>query len=421
MIKPAKRVATQRQDVWSFVNEAAAKAPIQPIINMGQGFFGYNPPDFVIKAAKSVFDHVHCNQYAPTKGRPTLKAAIAKSYAASFGRAINPETEVVVTTGANEGMLSAFFTFLEPGDEVIVFEPFFDQYISNIQMPGAKVVVVKLHAPPMVAKHIVSSAEWTVNFDELKRAITKNTKMIVLNTPHNPLGKVFSAMELEQIGQICVENNLILLSDEVYDHLLYVDSVRPAALHREIAERTLTVGSAGKMFYATGWRVGWLIGPANLIKHVAAAHTRICYSSVSPLQEAVALSLNQADTNGFFDQAVVDMLSKVKRFTAVFDELSIPYTRPEGGYFVVANLKKIQFPDDYFFPPHVAARPRDFRLSYFLMNEVGVAAVPPSEFYLNEDAHLIEDCLRFSVCKTDEDLEEAKRRLRGLSQYIRAQ
>lgn len=150
---------------------------------MGQGFFGYNPPKFVIDAAKEALDRVECNQYSPTKGRPRLRKAIADAYSPFWGRKLNPETEVTVTTGANEGMLSAFMAFIEPGDEVIVFEPFFDQYISNIEIPGGKIVYVPMHPPADGDVRTSSAAGWTVNFEELERAVTPRTKMIVINTP----------------------------------------------------------------------------------------------------------------------------------------------------------------------------------------------------------------------------------------------
>ncbi|KAG5922188.1 hypothetical protein E4U42_005570, partial [Claviceps africana] len=254
-LKPAARVSGQKQDVWSFVNEAAAASPRQPIVNMGQGFFGYNPPGFLLQAAKEALDRVDCNQYSPTKGRPRLRRAIADAYSPFWGRRIDPETEVTITTGANEGILSAFMAFIEPGDEVIVFEPFFDQYISNIEMPGGKVVYVPMHPPENGATETSSAAEWRIDFDELEKAITPKTKMIVLNTPHNPVGKVFSKDELQRIGDLCVKNEIIILSDEVYDRLYYVPFTRVATLSPEIEALTLTVGSAGKNFYATGWRV----------------------------------------------------------------------------------------------------------------------------------------------------------------------
>ncbi|KAK3320649.1 pyridoxal phosphate-dependent transferase [Cercophora scortea] len=417
-LQPAARVKGNRKDVWSIINEAAAASPNQPIVNMGQGFFGYNPPEFIINAAKQALDRVECNQYSPTRGRPRLLKALADAYSPLWGRQLNWQTEITVTTGANEGMLSAFMAFIEPGDEVIVFEPFFDQYISNIEMPGGKIVYVPMHPPKEGGVKTLSAAEWSIDFDELERAITPRTKMLVLNTPHNPVGKVYSKPELEKIAALCVKHQIIILSDEVYDRLYYVPFTRIATLSPEVERLTITVGSAGKNFYATGWRVGWLIGPQELIQYVSAAHTRICYSSVSPLQEACAIGFEQAPSQNFWSACVTDMQQRMSRFNAIWDELGLPYSQPEGGYFVMVNLSKVALPADYAFPPHVAERPRDFKLAWFMIQELGVAAIPPSEFYTDANAHIVEDYLRFAVCKTDDVLEDAKERLRGLKKYI---
>lgn len=161
------------------------------------------------------------------------------------------------------------------------------------------------------------------------------------------------------------------------------------------------------------------MGPAHLIKYVSAAHTRICYSSVSPLQEACAIGFEQADENGFWDLAVREMKGKMDRFNAVWPELGLPFSDPEGGYFVLVNMSRVKIPDDYDFPPHVASRPRDFKLCWFMIEEFGLAAIPPSEFYTDANAHIVEDYMRFAVCKPDEVLEMAKERLRGLKEYIR--
>lgn len=386
---------------------------------MGQGFYGYNPPTFVLDAAKAALDRVECNQYSPTKGRPRLKKALADAYSPFFGRKLNPETEVTITTGANEGMLSAFMGFLEQGDEVIVFEPFFDQYISNIEMPGGKVVYVPLHPPEDGATRTSSAGNWRMDITELEKAITPKTRMIVINSPHNPVGKVFSKDELLAIGNLCVKHGILILSDEVYDRLYYTEFTRMATLSPEIANLTITVGSGGKCFYCTGWRVGWLIGPPNLIKYVSAAHTRICFSSVSPLQEATAVAFEEADKHKFWDSAITDMKSRVARFVEVFDELKLPYAKPEGGYFVMVNMAKVKLPEGYDFPDHVKDRPRDFKLAWFLIMEVGVAAIPPTEFVTEAKAHLFEDWMRFAVCKPDDMLDSAKERLRMLKQYIK--
>lgn len=285
-------------------------------------------------------------------------------------------------------------------------------------MAGGKVVYAPLRPPKEGAKRKTSASEWTIDFSELERCINDKTRMIVLNSPHNPVGKVFSKNELEAIGAVCVKHNIIILSDEVYDSLYYVPFTRIATLSPEIAKLTLTVGSAGKNFYATGWRVGYLIGPEHLITYVSTAHMRICYSSVSPLQEAAAVGFERADELGFWEQSKREMKYKVTSFCEVFDELGLPYSEPEGGYFVLANLGKVKLPEGYDFPPHVAERPRDFKLSWFCIMELGVAAIPPTEFYTDKNAYLAEDWLRFAVCKNDDVLEGAKERLRGLKRYM---
>ena len=193
-------------------------------------------------------------------------------------------------------------------------------------MAGATIRYAPLQPPSHGNIRTSSAADWTVDMDALQKIIeqSRSVKMIVLNTPHNPVGKVFSKAELQAIGNLCVKHKIIILSDEVYDRLYYVPFTRIATISPEISAQALTVGSAGKNFYATGWRVGWLIGPANLIKYVSAAHTRICYSSVSPLQEAAAVGFEKADEEGFWEQSKSEMQGKVRRFCEVFDELGIP-------------------------------------------------------------------------------------------------
>ena len=285
-------------------------------------------------------------------------------------------------------------------------------------MAGGIIRYVPLQPPRNGAAEKTSASDWTIDIAVLERLINSKTRMIVLNSPHNPVGKIFSKSELEAIGALCVKNNILILSDEVYDRLYYAPFTQIATLSPEIAKLTLTVGSAGKNFYCTGWRVGWLIGPEHLIKYVSAAHTRICFSSVSPLQEAAAVGFEQAESEGFWETSRREMGAKVQRFCEVFDEMEIPYSEPEGGYFVLANLRKVKLPESYDWPPQVKDRPRDFKLSWFCIMELGVAAIPPTEFYTTENAHLGEDWLRFAVCKNDDVLDGAKERLRGLKRYM---
>ncbi|KAK9448488.1 pyridoxal phosphate-dependent transferase [Limtongia smithiae] len=424
---PNPLIANQAKDVWTIVNEAAAEAQSSlpfPVLNLGQGFFSYNPPEFAIRAAQAALNDVSCNQYSHTRGRPSLRQALAAAYEPSLKRKINWETDVVVTSGANEGMFAAFTAFLGQGDEVIVFEPFFDQYISNIELPGGKVVYTPLIPPPDNDQRTVSSREWTVDFADLEAKISSRTKMIVVNSPHNPIGKVFSREELERIGTLAVKHNIIVLADEVYDRLYYTEFTRLATLSPALGKLTLTVGSAGKTFAATGWRVGWLIGPPELIKYVAAAHTRICFCVNSPLQEGTAVALREASLpeNTFFADHVKAYTSKLARFNKVWDELGLTYTAPEGGYFVLVNFNKVRIPADYVFPEDIAeatsTRAKDFRMAYWLIRELGVVTIPPSEFYLPMHAHLADKYLRFAVCKTDDYLDQAVERLRLLKPYI---
>ncbi|KAI4131123.1 MAG: hypothetical protein LQ347_003107 [Umbilicaria vellea] len=286
------------------------------------------------------------------------------------------------------------------------------RYLRNIQLVHATAIYVPLSPPANGATDKTSAADWTLNIEKLAAAITPKTKMIV------SLDIVFSRDELLAIGNLCVKHSIMILSDEVYDRLYYVPFTRIATLSEKIADQTLTFGSIGKAFYCTGWRVGYVIGPEYLISHVCTAHTRICYAAPGPQQEAAAVGYEEGDSRGFWEEAKTDMKGKIDRFTEVLDELGLPYTDPQGGYFVLVNTKKIRIPGDYAFPHHVESSARDFKMSWWLAQELGVAAIPPSGFYSPENAHLAENYLRFAVCKNDDVLELAKARLRGLEKYL---
>lgn len=409
------------KDIWSLINESAATAATKSdreIINLGQGFFSYSPPKFVIEAAKTALDTPMNNQYAHTRGKPTLLNALAKTYTKRYGREVKTD-EILVTTGANEALLTILTGFLQKEDEVIVFEPFFDQYISNIEIPGGKVVYVPLHPPADMSKRNVKGEEWAIDFDELEAAITEKTKFILINTPHNPIGKVFSRDELTKIGALAVKHNILIISDEVYENLYYGDEFpRIATLSPEINDRTLSIFSAGKSFAATGWRIGWIIGNPELVKYASLAHTRICFSTPAPLQEACATALLEAGTNGYFEKTREEYRHKYEILTKVFTELGLPYTIADGAYYLLVDFSKVKIPEDYPYNDDFKDRAKDFKTAYWLINELGVVTIPPTEFYIKEHEHLAENLLRFALCKDDEVLEKAVVRLRELKKFI---
>ncbi|KAG0232354.1 hypothetical protein BGW42_008223 [Actinomortierella wolfii] len=417
LIPRSDRVAHFEQDVWSIFTPLALECQA---VNLGQGFMNFPPPDFVVEAAREAVLRNDCNQYSHPKGRPRLRNALAKSYSPLFNRTLDPENEIVVTAGANEGIFSIFAGYLDHGSEVILMEPFFDQYISNITMNGGVPVYCPIRPTGDTSKNMEAS-QWKVDIKELESKITPRSKIIVLNTPHNPIGKVFSREELEQIGDLAAKHNLLIISDEVYDRLFFDHKKHERiATLKNYWERTITVGSGGKTFGTTGWRVGWLIGPKALLEPALAAHTRLVFCVNSPLQEAIAVGFEKADEIGFYGSQIQQYEAKREKLLSVFRELGLPYTIPEGSYFILVNTDKIQVPQDYKFPEILYKRPKDFRTCYWLTKEIGVCAIPPTEFYSKPNQPLAENYARFAFCKTDETLDAAAERLLKLKPYIKA-
>ncbi|KAJ3815298.1 pyridoxal phosphate-dependent transferase [Lentinula aff. lateritia] len=417
-VKFASRLKDGRalaEDVWSIYNVANLPADC---INLGQGYMNFAPPEWVRKAAEEALGVVAANHYSHPKGRIRLRQAIKKVYDPQLHRDLDVEKEILVTSGANEGQYSVFTAFLEQGDEVIMFEPFFDQYLASVTFNGGVPIYVPLH-PPANASGKFSSDEWKIDPKELRAAITLRTKMIIVNTPHNPVGKVFTRAELEMIASLAKEHNLLVMADEVYDTLVFdgKEHVRIATLPG-MWDRTVTVGSAGKSFAATGWRVGWLIGPEYIIRPTLAASTRIVFCSNSPLQEAAAAGLEQVQERNFFQTQTAEYAERRKVLTDCFDTLGLPYTNPEGSYFILLDISRVKFPDDYAFPQSVLGRGRDFKACWFIALEVGVSSIPVSEFYCVEHANIGEVYARFSFCKDVDTLRHASERLQKLKQYI---
>ncbi|CCM04832.1 uncharacterized protein FIBRA_07025 [Fibroporia radiculosa] len=403
------------EDVWSIFNAANLPADC---INLGQGYMNFAPPSWVKDAAEDALNSVATNHYSHPKGRLRLRQALNKFYGPQLGRELDVESEILVTSGANEGQYSVFVAFLEQGDEVIMFEPFFDQYLPSVTFNGGIPVYVPLH--PQASVDNPAKNEWLIDFDELERAITPRTKMIIVNTPHNPVGKVFTRAELEKIAVLAERHNLLVMADEVYDYLVFdgKEHVRFATLPG-MWDRTVTVGSAGKLFSATGWRVGWLIGPASIIRPTLAATTRIVFCTNSPLQEAAAVGLEQARERGFLEQQTREYDERRNALTAAFDKLGMKYSQPEGSYFVLLDISSVQWPENYPFPPSVLGRGRDFSACWFIAMEVGVSSIPVSEFYCEEHCTIGENYARFAFCKDIDTMKQAAERLQSLSKFLK--
>ncbi len=385
--RESERVRSFGTTVFAEFSRLAAE---HKAVNLGQGFPDFDGPDVlkeaVAEAIKSGF-----NQYAVSQGVPALRQAIAAHALRFYGQAINPDTEVAVTSGATEAIFDAILGLTDPGDEVVVFEPFYDSYLASLQIAGAVPKWVRLQPPD--AGH----RTWWFDSRELESAFTEKTALVILNTPHNPTGKVFTRAELEEIGALAKRFDAVVLSDEVYEHLVFAPAVhlRPSTLD-VFRDRTLTISSGGKSFSFTGWKIGWVLGPAPLVKATQKMHQWVTFASATPFQHAIARALALPDT--YFAGFIEDYHHKRWLLSAALEQAGLPVHLTEGSYFLMADISKRGFPDDVAFCRDLTSR-------------VGVCAIPPSAFYSAEHHHHARHLARFAFCKTDAVLEEAARRL----------
>ncbi|KAJ1719817.1 arylformamidase [Coemansia erecta] len=414
--EPSPVYAATGLDVWTMMNQAAAEVGA---VNLGQGFMSFPPKEFITRAAQKALEENAHNQYAPPRGRPALLEQVAARFGLRLGRPIDTASEISIHAGANEALLSVFTAFLThgQGEEVIVMEPAFDQYAPNIAMAGGTTVYVPLRAQAP-ADAVMSSNDWKLDMAELEAAVTPKTRIIVLNTPHNPVGKVFTRPELEQIGAVAERHNLLIIADEVYEHLTFAREHLSIASLPRMWDRTVTVGSAGKLLGVTGWRVGWAVGPHALIQPTLAAHTRIVFTTNTPLQEGVAAAMREASANGFYETQRSEYQHRRDRLMAIFDDVGLPYVVPDGAYYLLVNAAAVRMPEDYPFPAAIADRGPNFRLAYYFVREFGVSGIPPAEFYCEPHRALAGDYVRFAFCKTDEGLDAAAAALQKLKNYL---
>ena len=379
---PAHRLAGFGTTIFT---EMSALAERTGSINLGQGFPDEDGPATVIEAAVAAL-RAGDNQYAPLPGVPALRVAIADHQRRRYGLEHDPDTEVQVCFGATETITAALLGLCDPGDEVVALDPFYDSYRAGAALAGARLVGVPLHPPA-----------WRFDPAELAARVSERTRVLLLNTPHNPTGRVLDRSELEAIAAVCRERDLIAISDEVYEHLVYDGEHVPLATLPGMAERTLTVSSIGKTFSVTGWKTGWACGPAELVAAVRGAKQFMTFAGGTPLQHAAAVALATAEEHGA--HLAAELAAKRDRLCAGLERAGAEVLRPAGTYFVNADVRPLGWDDGVAFC-------RD------LPERAGVVAIPTAVF--SGDPERVRSLVRFAFCKREATIDEAARRLATL-------
>ncbi|MFI8438358.1 pyridoxal phosphate-dependent aminotransferase [Streptomyces sp. NPDC079020] len=372
--------------------EMSALAVRTGSINLGQGFPDTDGPDEVREAAVRALRDGRGNQYPPGPGVPELRTAITDHQQRRYGLAYNPDTEVLVTAGATEAIAAAMLALLEPGDEVIALEPYYDSYAASIAMAGGIRVPVTLHPEP-------ASGTYRLDLGELRAAVTPRTRLILLNTPHNPTGTVLTREELAAVAGLARERDLLVVTDEVYEHLVFEGEHIPLASFPGMRERTVTVSSAGKTFSFTGWKVGWITGSPELVTAVRSAKQFLTYVSAGPFQYAVAEALRLPDS--YYEGLRADLRAKRDLLSTGLAEAGFGVYRPAGTYFVTTDIRPLGGERD------------GFAFCRALPGRCGVVAIPNAVFYDHRDQGA--PFVRFAFCKRADVLEEAVSRLKGLA------
>jgi aminotransferase len=382
--------ARAAQFTESVIREMTRQALRHNAINLAQGFPDFPAPAELKRAAQQAIA-ADINQYAITWGARDLREAIAAKVAVWQGITVDPETEITVCCGATEAMIATLLAIVNPGDEVIVFEPFYENYGADAILSGAVPRYVSLHPPA------TDEGEWYFDPSELRAAFNPQTRAIILNTPNNPTGKVFTRAELESIRDLCVEFGVIAITDEIYEHILYdgATHVSPATIEG-MADRTVTINGMSKTYSVTGWRVGWTIAPADLTSAIRKVHDFLTVGAAAPLQAAGAFAL--ALPCSYYQHLSDDYLVRRDQLLAALRTAGLISYRPRGAYYIMTNIAGFQFRDDLEFTRHLIA-------------DIGVAAVPGSSFY---NSKLGSQQVRFAFCKRPETLAAAAERLNKL-------
>jgi N-succinyldiaminopimelate aminotransferase len=359
-------------------------------VNLGQGFPDTDGPSEIIEAAVGAL-RAGYNQYPPTRGLLELRQAIAEHQRRFYGIELDPETEVVVTTGATEGVAAALLGLCEPGDEVIVLEPFYDSYAAIVALAGATLVPVTLRPPG-----------FRLDLDALASAVTPRTRLLLVNSPHNPTGVVLSREELAGIAAVARRHGLLVVTDEVHEHLVYDSGVEhlPISTLPGMRQRTVSASSAAKTFALTGWKVGWVTGPEELVSAVHTAKQYLTFAGGGPFQRAVVGALSLPDA--YFEQVRTELRSKRDLLVDALVSIGFEVFRPSGTYFITTDIQPLGESDGM-----------EFCLT--LPHRCGVVAVPNAVFYQDAAKGGGRSLVRFAFCKRDEVLHEAIARLQGLT------
>jgi aspartate/methionine/tyrosine aminotransferase len=381
----------------SVIREMTRQAMLHNAVNLAQGFPDFPAPAEIKRAAQDAIA-ADVNQYAITWGAKNMRTAIARQMHAWQGVPVDPETQVTVCCGSTEAMISTLMAVCNAGDEVVIFEPYYENYGPDSILSGAKPRFVKLR-PPQTPK-----GEWTFDERELRAAFHKHTKAIIVNTPNNPTGKVFTRAELELIRDLCVEFDVLAITDEIYEHILYdgTQHISIASLDG-MQDRTITINGMSKTYSVTGWRVGWTIAPPKITDAIRKVHDFLTVGAPAPLQEAGAAALSLPPT--YYTNLAEGYRKRRDRLVPALEEVGFKCFLPRGAYYVMTDISAFGFADDLAF-------------TKYLVKDIGVAAVPGSSFY--RDPRDGARQVRFAFCKRDETLDEAARRLRKLHPAARS-
>ncbi|KAM6431422.1 kynurenine--oxoglutarate transaminase 1 isoform 7-T7 [Liasis olivaceus] len=417
----ARRLEGVDQNIWVEFSRLAAT---YKTVNLGQGFPNFSPPDFVKDAYVEAIsgENAMLHQYTQAFGHPRLVEVLARFFGKLLQRDLDPLKNVLVTVGAYQALFCCFQALVDEGDEVIIIEPYFDCYEPMARMAGGKPVFIPLRLKVTKSGKLASSRDWQLDPAELESMFTKRTKVLVLNSPNNPLGKVFSRVEMEHIAGLCVKHDVICFSDEVYEWLVYDgnEHVRIASLPG-MWERTVTIGSAGKTFSATGWKVGWAMGPDHLLKHLRTVHQNSIYHcATAAQQEAVARGLEQelgrvGKPDSYFVHLPKELQQKRDLLIESLVSVGMKPIVPEGTYFLIADLSMFKVD----LPP--SEEPYDFRFAKWMIKNKRLAAIPVSAFYSLPQKKQFDHFLRFCFAKEDATLKAAGDILKEWSQELQNQ